>query len=340
MQRDNKIQVNRHAIGSGEPVYVVAEIGINHNGSLELAKKLIDGAIFAGCDAVKFQKRTPELCVPQAQWAVERETPWGRMTYLDYRHKVEFGPDEFTVIDRYCRDRGITWFASCWDEAAVAFIQEFDAPLYKASSASLTDHALLKAMKNTGKPLMISTGMSNMTEIRAAVKTVGVDNLLVAHSTSAYPCPVDELNLRMLDTLRSEFPGVPVGYSGHEVGLAPTWAAVSLGACFIERHVTLDRAMWGSDQAASVEVMGLHHLVRNIRDIEKSLGNGIKQVYQSELKVQQKLRRVQTNGHHHLNGNGQQASSTEGLTRFLYGAILDHDPFTLSFELDAHWNEM
>ncbi|MCB9102545.1 MAG: N-acetylneuraminate synthase family protein [Anaerolineales bacterium] len=337
MQRENKVKVNHRAIGSGEPVYVVAEIGINHNGSLELAKKLIDGAIFAGCDAVKFQKRTPELCVPQAQWAVERDTPWGRMSYLDYRYKVEFGPDEFAEIDRHCRERGITWFASCWDEAAVAFIREFDPPLYKASSASLTDHTLLKAMKDTGKPLMISTGMSNMAEIRAAVKAVGVENLLLAHSTSAYPCPVNELNLRMLDTLRCEFPGVPVGYSGHEVGLAPTWAAVTLGACFIERHVTLDRAMWGSDQAASVEVMGLHHLVRNIRDIETSLGDGIKQVYQSELKVQKKLRRVQTNGHHHLNGYSQQSLSAPELTRFLYGAILDHDPFTLPSELDAHY---
>ena len=336
MWLENKIKVNDRYVGSGEPAYMVAEIGINHNGSLELAKKLIDGAIFAGCDAVKFQKRTPELCVPKDQWTVERDTPWGRMTYIDYRYKVEFGQAEFNEIDRYSRERGITWFVSCWDQAAVEFIEQFEPPLYKAASASLTDHTLLKAMKDTGKPLMISTGMSNMAEIKAAVKVAGLDNLLIAHSTSAYPCPVDELNLRMIDTLRHEFPGVPVGYSGHEVGLAPTWAAVTLGACFIERHVTLDRAMWGSDQAASVEVMGLHHLIRNIRDIEKSLGDGIKQVYPNELKVQKKLRRVPSNGHLHLNGNHKHSPSVDELSRFLYGTIMDANPYTLSSELDTH----
>jgi N-acetylneuraminate synthase len=282
-------------IGDGQPVYVIAEIGINHNGDLDIAKKLIDGAAFSGADAVKFQKRTPEICTPRDQWEKERDTPWGRMTYIDYRHRVEFGQAEYAAIDAYCRDKGIHWFASCWDEPSVEFIEQFDPPLYKAASASLTDLDLLAAMKATGKTLMISTGMSTMDEIRAAVDHLGTDGLAIAHSTSAYPCETSELNLRMIQTLKSLWPEVPIGYSGHEVGLSPTWAAVALGATFVERHVTVDRAMWGSDQAASVEVMGLHNLVRNIRDIEESLGDGVKQVYDSELAPMEKLRRVRTN---------------------------------------------
>jgi N-acetylneuraminate synthase len=287
------VRVGNSLIGDGQQVFVIAEIGINHNGSVEIAKRLIDAAIFAGCNAVKFQKRTPELCVPKDQWYVERDTPWGRMTYIDYREKIEFGLDQYTEINRYCRDRGITWFASCWDEPSVDFIEQFEPPLYKAASASLTDHALLLRKKATGKPLIISTGMSTKEEIDSAVKTLGYENLLIAHSTSTYPCPVKELNLRMIITLKEKFQ-VPIGYSGHEVGLAPTWAAVSLGATFVERHITLDRSMWGSDQAASVETMGLYRLVRNLRDIEHSMGDGIKRVYDSELDSRKKLRRVRS----------------------------------------------
>ncbi len=281
-------------VGEGQPVYVIAEIGINHNGSLELAKKLIDGAALAGCDAVKFQKRTPELCVPRDQWDVMRDTLWGRMSYIDYRHLIEFGREEYAEIDAYCKEKGIQWFASCWDEPSVDLINEFDPVLYKAPSASLTDLDLLRHTMATGKPLMISTGMSTMEEIETAVDALGTDNLLIAHSTSAYPCDLNELNLRMLDTLKSRYPGTPIGYSGHETGLAPTWAAVSMGATFIERHITLDRAMWGSDHAASVELGGLYRLVSNIRDIEKALGDGVKRVYESELAPKKKLRRVQT----------------------------------------------
>ncbi|MCA9978144.1 MAG: N-acetylneuraminate synthase family protein, partial [Anaerolineales bacterium] len=243
------VEVGDRLIGKGEPVYIIAEIGINHNGSLELAKKLIDGAAFAGADAVKFQKRTPELCVPREQWDVERDTPWGRMTYIEYKHKIEFGYDAYAEIDDYCRQRGIAWFASCWDEPSVSFIEAFAPPLHKAASASLTDFPLLRAMRATGKPLMLSSGMSEMVEIETAVATLTPDNLLLAHSTSAYPCPVDNLNLRMIHTLQRRYPTIPIGYSGHEVGLAPTWAAVAMGATFVERHITLDRAMWGSDQA-------------------------------------------------------------------------------------------
>ncbi len=288
------IELANRTIGDDHPVYIIAEIGINHNGSLELAKQLIDGAAKAGADAVKFQKRTPELCVPRDQWEIERDTPWGRMTYIDYRHRVEFDVDDYATIDRHCRALGIDWCASCWDESAVDFIEQFDTPFYKAASASLTDLDLLRKMRSTGRPMMISTGMSTMDEIEAAVDAVGTDNLMIAHSTSTYPCSVDELNLRMIATLKSLYLSNPIGYSGHEVGLATTWAAVALGATFVERHITLDRAMWGSDQAASVEIGGFERLVANIRDIEQALGDGVKRLYDSEIPVRTKLRRVRT----------------------------------------------
>ncbi|MCE7925064.1 MAG: N-acetylneuraminate synthase [Haliscomenobacteraceae bacterium CHB4] len=279
-------------IGPDAPVYIIAEIGINHNGSLDIAKKLIDEAVAAGCSAVKFQKRTPELCVPRDQWNIERDTPWGRMTYMEYRHKMEFSFVEFVEINRHCRERGIDWFVSCWDELSVDFIEQFDPPLYKAASASLTDHALLAKMKSTGKPLILSTGMSTLQEIIRAVETIGADNLLIAHSTSSYPCPLGELNLRMIHTLRELFPHTLIGYSGHETGLATTVAAVAMGACFVERHFTLDRAMWGSDQAASIEPTGMHRLVKDIRAIEEAFGDGEKRVYASEMSSRKKLRRV------------------------------------------------
>jgi N-acetylneuraminate synthase len=288
----SKIKVGERFIGDGEKVYIIAEIGINHNGSVKLAKKLIKGAKAAGCDAVKFQKRTPELCVPKEQWHVERETPWGRMTYIDYRHRIELSFDDYLEIDKYCKKKKIDWFASCWDEESVDFIEQFDPPLYKAASASLTDHNLLKKKKSTGKPLMMSTGMSTMEEIHAAVKAAGTENLLIAHSTSSYPCRPEELNLKVIRTLKHIYPEIPVGYSGHETGLVPTWAAVSLGASFIERHITIDRALWGTDQAASVEVVGFKRLVSNIRDIEKSLGDGVKKIYESEMGPRKKLRRI------------------------------------------------
>lgn len=287
----NKIKILDKIIGDGERVYVIAEIGINHNGSLELAKKLIDGAVFAGCDAVKFQKRTPELCVPFDQWNIERDTPWGKMTYIEYRRRMEFSLEEYAEIDRYCKEKGIHWFASCWDVESIDFIENFNPPLYKVASASLTDEELLLKLKSLNKPIMLSTGMSTLDEIKRAVEILGDDNLLIAHSTSSYPCKLEELNLNMIKTLKEIFPKCPIGYSGHEVGLAPTWAAVALGACFVERHITLDRAMWGSDQAASVEIMGMYRLVSNIRDIEKSLGDGVKKVYESELASMKRLRK-------------------------------------------------
>jgi len=289
--KQNKIKVGRHYIGEGEPVYIIAEIGINHNGSVELAKKLIDGAIFAGCNAVKFQKRTPELCVPKDQWDIERDTPWGRITYIEYRRKIEFGYDEYKEIDSYCKQRGIDWFASAWDVEAVDFLEEFNPVMYKIASASLTDENLLRKIKSTNRPVMLSTGMSTLEQVEEAVELLGTDNLLIAQSTSTYPCSVDELNLKVIQTYKEKFPRVPIGYSGHETGLAPTLAAVALGATFVERHITLDRAMWGTDQAASVEIGGMFRLVKDIRDIEKALGDGIKKVYDSELSNMKKLRR-------------------------------------------------
>ncbi|MBU2492797.1 MAG: N-acetylneuraminate synthase family protein [Bacteroidetes bacterium] len=292
MIKPNNVKVGDRFIGDGEPVYIIAEIGINHNGSLENAKKLIDGAVFSGCDAVKFQKRTPELCVPKDQWNIERDTPWGRMTYIDYRYKVEFNEDEYAEIDSYCRKKNIHWFVSPWDEGAVDFINKFDPVIYKIASASLTDSELLKCVKKTGKPIMLSSGMSSMEEVENAVMLCGNENILLAQSTSTYPCKLEELNLRVIQTYKKKFPNIPIGYSGHETGLAPTMAAVALGAAFIERHITLDRAMWGSDQAASVEVQGMFRLVKDIRDIEKSLGDGIKKVFDSELSSINKLRRI------------------------------------------------
>ncbi|MFA3784073.1 N-acetylneuraminate synthase family protein [Melioribacteraceae bacterium 4301-Me] len=294
MTKQAKVLVGNRYIGDGEPVYIIAEIGINHNGSIELAKKLIDGAIFAGCDAVKFQKRTPELCVPKDQWNIERDTPWGRITYIEYRHKVELSFDEYKEIDRYCKEKGIDWFASPWDEEALDFLEEFEPIAYKLASATITDEKLLKKVKATKRPVILSTGMSTIEEIETAVKILGTDKLLIAQSTSTYPCKLDELNLKVIKTYKEKFPGIPIGYSGHETGLAPTLAAVALGASFVERHITLDRAMWGTDQAASVEIGGMFRLVKDIRDIEKALGDGIKRVYESEQSNIQKLRRVKS----------------------------------------------
>jgi len=282
---------NGRKIGPGQPCFIIAEIGINHNGDLNNAKKLIEEAAHAGCDAVKFQKRTPEVCTPRDEWDRMRDTPWGRMKYIDYRYKVEFGVSEYAEIDRYAAEMGIVWFASCWDQESVDFLEQFDPMLYKAASASLTDIDLLLKKKSTEKPLIISTGMSTQHQIDFAVEAIGRDNLMIAHATSAYPCLPEELNIRMIQTLNDKFSGIPIGYSGHETGLATTYAAVVMGASFVERHYTLDRAMWGSDQAASVEIDGMRRMVRDIRDIEKAMGDGIKKVYDSEQGSIKKLRK-------------------------------------------------
>jgi N-acetylneuraminate synthase len=279
-------------VGPGQPVYVIGEIGINHNGDLRNAFALIDQALAAGLDAVKFQKRTPEVCTPRDQWDVERDTPWGRMTYLDYRHRVEFGAEDYRQIDEYCQEVGIDWFASPWDIESVDFLGGFNQPAFKVASACLTDDLLLRAMRATGKTVILSTGMSTPDQIRHAVEVLGSRNIILCHATSTYPAPPEQLNLRMIETLAAEYPNVPVGYSGHEVGLQTTLCAVALGAVLVERHITLDRAMWGSDQSASVEPEGMRRLVRDIRVLEASLGDGVKQVYPGELSAMKKLRRV------------------------------------------------
>lgn len=287
-----EITLGGRKIGDGHPTYVVSEVGINHNGDLGMAKELIQAAKHAGVDAVKFQKRTPELCVPPEQRGQMRDTPWGYITYLDYRYKVEFGQVEYAEIHRYCKELGIDWFASVWDEPSVDFIEQFTPVCYKIPSASLTDHALLRKLRSTGRPMILSTGMSTLEQIKAAVDVLGIDQLVITHATSTYPCDPEELNLRMIQTMRQAFP-CPIGYSGHEVGLIPSVVAVAMGACMVERHITLDRALWGSDQAASVEPGGFERLVKYIRVTEQSLGDGIKKVYESELPSLRKLRRVQ-----------------------------------------------
>jgi N-acetylneuraminate synthase len=288
---DHYVEIGGRRIGDGYPAFIVGEIGLNHNGDVEIAKKLIDAAALAGCNAVKFQKRTPDLCVPPEQRQVMRETPWGIMSYLDYRYRVEFGHDAYAEIDRYCRSKSMLWFASCWDIPSVDFIEQFSPVCYKIASASITDADLLRHINALGRPIILSTGMSTMEEIRRAVGLLDNSRLIITHTTSTYPCKPEELNLRMIPTLREEF-HCPVGYSGHEVGLQTTYAAVVLGACLVERHITLDRAMWGSDQAASVEPQGLMRLVRDIRVIEQALGNGTKVVYPSEIAIRSKLRRI------------------------------------------------
>lgn len=287
----NMIKIGEREIGFGKPAYIIGEIGLNHNGDVNIAKKLIDAACLAGVDAVKFQKRTPDIVTPENQKNKIRQTPWGEMTYLEYRHKVEFWEDEYHAIDRYCKEKGMDWFASPWDEESVEFLEQFGPVCYKIPSACITNFALLKATKNTNRPAIISTGMSNMHQIDQAVESLDTSNLVVLHCTSTYPANPKEINLNMLHTLKEKY-SCPIGYSGHEAGLQITLAAAALGACVLERHITLDRTMWGSDHAASVEPWGLMKLVRDVRCIEQAMGDGIKKVYDSELPIMEKLRRV------------------------------------------------
>ena len=287
----NKVSVGKKAIGAGEPVYIIAEIGINHNGDIEIAKQLMDVAVETGCDAVKFQKRTPEICVPEEQKSIPRETPWGSMTYFEYKKRIEFEQPEFEQIDAYAKKIGIDWFASPWDVPSVDFLEGFNVPCQKIASACLTDSELLTAVNKTKTTTILSTGMSSIEEIDKAVSLLNNVPLAIAQATSTYPAEASELNLRAIQTFAEKYK-VPVGYSGHERGLQVTIAAVALGATFIERHITLDRSMWGTDHSASLEPEGLKKLVRDIRIIELALGDGKKKVYESEIPIRAKLRRV------------------------------------------------
>lgn len=286
------VRIGSHHVGEGLPTYVIAEIGLNHNGDVAIAKKLIDVAADAGAQAVKFQKRTPEISTPAHMRDVPRETPWGTMSYLEYRYRVEFDRDQYIEIGDHATLRGLDWFASPWDVPSVAFLEDLNVVAHKVASASVTDLELLRALAGTGKPIILSTGMSTIDQIDVAVDVLGVENLVLLHATSTYPMPAEEANLRMMTTLRGRFPGVPVGYSGHEPGLQISLAAAALGATAIERHITLDRTMWGSDHAASLEPAGLQHLVRDIRIIESALGDGIKRIMPGEEAPMAKLRRV------------------------------------------------
>jgi N-acetylneuraminate synthase len=288
------VNIGNRLVGDGQPCFVVAEIGINHNGDINLAKKMMDAAIFTGCDAVKFQKRTVDVVYTPEELAKPRETPFGS-TNGDLKYGLEFGQAEYDDIARHCRERDILWYASAWDEPSVDFLEKYNPVCYKIASASLTDDDLLRYHKQFKRPIIISTGMSTLEEIDHAVDILGTDDLIILHCTSTYPSKPEELNLKVMQTLRERY-DVPVGYSGHEVGLAPSVAAATMGACMIERHITLDRAMWGSDQAASVEPQGFARMIKDIRAIETSMGDGVKRVYESEVPIRAKLRRVTWNG--------------------------------------------
>lgn len=284
------IQIGEEIVGHGRPTYVIGEIGINHNGDLDVAKKLIDVAALAGAQAVKFQKRTPHISTPEDMKDTRRETPWGEMSYLDYRYRVEFEREQYAEIAAYAASQRVDWFASPWDIPSVEFLESMGVSTHKVASASVTDLPLLRELAATGKPVILSTGMSTMEQIDRAVETLGTDNLVIMHATSTYPLPPDEANLNMIPVLAARY-RVPIGYSGHERGLQISVAAVALGAVAVERHITLDRTMWGSDQAASLEPHGFMSLTRDIRIIEKAMGDGIKRVMPGELKPMQRLRR-------------------------------------------------
>ena len=271
--------------------YIIAEIGINHNGCLETAKRLIDVASVAGCDAVKFQKRNPDVCVPEHQKGVMRDTPWGRMTYLEYKYKVEFEKEEYDEINKYCKERGIAWSASPWDLDSLEFLDQYEIPFIKIPSAMLTNEKLIRKTAQTGKKVILSTGMSTMEEVNQAVVWLLSEQseFALLHCNSAYPAPLEDLNLSCIQTLKDTY-GCEVGYSGHEFRLGTTVASIYLGATILERHITLDRSMWGSDHLSSIEPQGLIKLVRGVRELEIAFGDGIKRVTEGELPSRKKLR--------------------------------------------------
>ena len=286
------VRIGTSELGDGAPVYVIAEIGQNHNGSVDTAIQLIDVAADAGAQAVKFQKRIPVISTPEHMKNTPRDTPWGMMTYLEYRNRVEFSREQYVEIGDYATYRGLDWFASPWDEPSVDFLENLNVSAHKVASASVTDIEMLRVLAATGKPIILSTGMSTLNQIDRAVDVLGTERLVILHATSTYPLPADEANLRTITTLQNRYPGVPIGYSGHERGLQISIAAVALGAVAVERHITLDRTMWGSDHAASLEPQGFEYLVRDIRVIGEAMGDGVKRIFPGELAPLAKLRRV------------------------------------------------
>ena len=286
------ITIDGRNIGQGEPCFVIAEIGINHNGNMDTARRLIEAAAINGCDAVKFQKRTIEAVYASEELMRPRESPFGD-TNGDLKEGLEFSQREYETIDAICREHGIVWFASAWDHGSVDFLERFDTPCHKVASAMLTNEEWLHYLCTTGKPIILSTGMSELHQVDRAVEIVTEHGnpLLLMHCVATYPARDEHLNLRCIQTLRDLYK-LPVGYSGHEKGLATTLAAVAIGACAVERHITLDRSMWGSDQAASIEPQALHRLVRDIRAIEVAMGDGVKRILDDEIPIRDKLRRM------------------------------------------------
>jgi len=286
------IKIDGRLVGDDQPIFMIAEIGINHNGDMEIAKRLIDAAFACKWDCVKFQKRTPDVCVPEHQKEVMKDTPWGRMSYLDYRKKVEFGQNEYTYIDKYCREKPIFWTTSVWDIQSLDFVLKFDVPFLKIPSAKLTETPLLVKAAKSGKPIFISVGMSTLEEIDEAVKILeehSKGNYVLMYTNSTYPTPTDELNLLAIKSLRERY-GCLIGYSGHENGLEPTVIAATLGARIIERHITLGHNMWGSDHFASLEVHAMDMLCKRIGEIDAAMGNGVKELMPKEIEVRKKLR--------------------------------------------------
>jgi len=287
-----EIKIRNKTITREGSVFFIGEIGINHNGSLEIAKQIIDIAKIYGVDAVKFQKRVPELCVPEDQKNLPKETPWGTMTYLEYKKRMEFGEREYKEIDRYCKEKGMIWFASPWDMPSIDFLEKFDVSCYKVPSAKLTDKDFLLKLKSLKKPIILSTGMSTENEIKKAVEILYGSDLVIMHCNSSYPAKDGDLNLNYIKKLLKEFPEHIIGYSGHEQGITASIAAATLGATVVERHITLDRAMWGTDQAASIEIEGIRRLSRDLHKVNTWLGNGNKIVTEDEEKIKKKLRNI------------------------------------------------
>ena len=271
-------------------ITVISEIGINHNGDLDVAKRLNDISKIAGCDVVKFQKRNPDVCVPEHQKETIKSTPWGDMTYIEYKHRMEFGETEYKEIQSHCKNIGIDWSVSVWDLDSLDFIRDYDISLVKIPSALLTDHELIEACKSLDKKIVLSTGMSTVEEIDLAVDCLDGHDFSLLHCNSTYPAPIEDINLRCISRLKERYE-CEVGYSGHEFGLTTTIASICLGATVIERHITLDRTMWGTDQMCSVEPHGLIKLVKGIRELEMALGDGVKKITEGEKLVRDKLRK-------------------------------------------------
>lgn len=279
-----KIKIREREIGDNFPVYVIAEIGLNHNGDINLAKKLILEAKRCGADAVKFQKRFPDECVPEAKKLEPRRTPWGNMSYLEYRHKVEFGEKEYKEINSFCLNENIDWFVSVWDYSSVDFMKAFNPMAVKIPSDKLNDVEFLKKTKELNCPIILSSGGSGESIIDEAILTVGSENNALMQCTSIYPCEINQLDLAVISSFRDKYNIVP-GFSCHQTSPVFGSFAVSHGARIVEQHFTLNRAFWGSDQAMSLEPQGMKYLVKYIRMYEESIGNGVKKVYDQEKKV-------------------------------------------------------